>query len=75
MTLGHRGEDVCGVAGNKKQELTGDTGDENRSVSEQHRHVSRSRSCKMIRGPRMGSWVTSAIMRHFMVCTKPFYSL
>ena len=67
MILGHTGEDVHEVAGNKNQELTGDMGDDYRSVSEQHSHVSRSRSYKMIIGPRMGSWVTSTIMRHFIV--------
>lgn len=43
VTLGHSGESVQEVAQNKKQELTGDTGDEDRNMSEQHRHINRSR--------------------------------
>lgn len=61
VILRHPGDDVQEVIGNKKQELTRDTGDENRPVSEQHRRISRSRSYRTRIGPRMGSWVTSSI--------------
>lgn len=43
VILGHSGESVQEVAQNKNQELTGDTGDKDRNMSEQHRHINRSR--------------------------------
>ena len=68
MTLGHPSESVQEVAGNKNQGLAGDTEDEHRDVSEQHRCTNRGRFYRLGMGPRMASWVTSTFMRHFIVC-------
>ena len=70
MILGLSGEDVQEVAENKDLELTGDTRDENRNVSEQHGYINRSRFYGIRTGPRMGSWVTSTFRRHFIVYTE-----
>lgn len=75
MRLGHPDEGVQEVARNRDQELTGDTGNENRNVSEQHKCINRSRFYRMRRGPKMSSWVTSTFMRHFIVSTELYQPL
>lgn len=70
MILGHSGEDVQEAAENKDLELTGDTRVGNRHVSEQQKYKNGSRSYRMRAGPRMGSWVTSTFIRHFIVYTE-----
>lgn len=70
VILGHPGEDVQEAAENKDLDLTGDTKDGNRHVSEQQRYKNRSRSYSLRTGPRMGSWVTSTFIRYFIVNTE-----
>lgn len=70
MILRLSGEDVQEGADNKDLELTGDTRDGNRNVSEQHRYINRCRFYRMRTGPRMGSWISSTFIRHFIVYTE-----